>query len=211
MMRQPLPFLFACLLSLALTGCLGKAAPDTLYALEPLTGTDTAPGAELSGMIMIMPVRLPPQLQSRGIVMEQGTDGPQMLVGRLWAGPLDEQMGAKLVADLQTLLHSPNVALYPGPRYSRPLYQVETEIIRFSGDDSTFTLRAVSTISSPNERRILSRETFSQSVRLDGQGARAYVAAASQALDAFSRKLAATLTTLPKTAASDKQPAARNF
>ena len=70
-MRQPLPFLFACLLSLALTGCLGKAAPDTLYALEPLTGTDTAPGAELSGMIMIMPVRLPPQLQSRGIVMEQ--------------------------------------------------------------------------------------------------------------------------------------------
>lgn len=210
-MRQPLPFLFACLLSLALTGCLGKAAPDTLYALEPLTGTDTAPGAELSGMIMIMPVRLPPQLQSRGIVMEQGTDGPQMLVGRLWAGPLDEQMGAKLVADLQTLLHSPNVALYPGPRYSRPLYQVETEIIRFSGDDSTFTLRAVSTISSPNERRILSRETFSQSVRLDGQGARAYVAAASQALDAFSRKLAATLTTLPKTVAPDKQPAARNF
>ena len=210
-MRQPLPFLFACLLSLALTGCLGKAAPDTLYALEPLTGTDTAPGAELSGMIMIMPVRLPPQLQSRGIVMEQGTDGPQMLVGRLWAGPLDEQMGAKLAADLQTLLHSPNVALYPGPRYSRPLYQVETEIIRFSGDDSTFTLRAVSTISSPNERRILSREAFSQSVRLDGQGARAYVAAASQALDAFSRKLATTLTTLPKTAAPDKQPAARNF
>ena len=50
MMRQPLPFLFACLLSLALTGCLGKAAPDTLYALEPLTGTDTAPGAKLSSM-----------------------------------------------------------------------------------------------------------------------------------------------------------------
>ena len=114
--------------------------------------------------------------------MEQGAGGPQILVGRLWAGPLDEQMGAKLVADLQTLLHSPNVALYPGPRYSRPLYQVEKEIIRFSGDDSTFTLRAVSTISSPNERRILSRETFSQSVRLDGQGARAYVAAALQAL-----------------------------
>ena len=78
-------------------------------------------------MIMIMLVCLPPQLQGRGIVMEQGAGGPQMLVGRFWAGPLDEQMGTKLAANLQTLLHSPNVALYPGPRYSRPLYQVETE------------------------------------------------------------------------------------
>lgn len=194
---------------LALSSCISKPAPSTVYALEPLPPATPAVAttAELPGLsdlIMVMPVRLPPQLRQKSIVVEEGGTGPKMLAGHLWAGPLDEQISANLVASLQTLLASPNVALYPGPRYSKPMYQVETEIIRFSGDSRNFTLRAVTTISDPNQRRMLSRKGFTETLAIQGEGYSAYVAAASKVLGHLSADIAATLALLPHQAGKEE-------
>lgn len=218
-MRRPTPFSAPALLTAALlcAFCLGacgvnRPAPSTEYSLEPLA--DSAAGEQraiLTGLIMVMPVRLPPQLKQQGIVTEEDGAGPRMLIGHLWAGPLDEQIGAKLTADLQTLLGTSQVTLYPGPRFGQTRHQVETEIVRFSGDQSSFTLKAVYTVSDPEARRILARKTFSRTVPIEAgvekkaadaradasRGERtAYVAAASRALDEFSREVAAELASL---------------
>ncbi|MDO5673670.1 MAG: PqiC family protein [bacterium] len=199
---QPLLPALVLLMSIMLSGCISKPAPTTVYALEPLATSSPviSKGITLPGMIMVMPVRLPPHLRQKSIVVEEAGAGPKMLAGHLWAGPLDEQISANLVASLQTLLASPNVALYPGPRYSRAMYQVETEIIRFSGDSRTFTLRAVTTISDPNERRMLSRTAFTETFPIEGEGYSAYVAAASKVLAHLSADIAAALTDLLKPA-----------
>ena len=191
----------ALLVPLILGGCINKPAPTTVYALEPLTPSGTAVHKAtaltgLNGLIMVMPVRLPPHLRQKSIVVEEAGAGPKMLAAHLWAGPLDEQISANLVASLQTLLASPNVALYPGPRYSKALYQVETEIIRFSGDSRNFTLRAVTTISDPDQRRILTRKAFTETLPIEGQGYSAYVAAASKVLGHLSTDVAASLAAL---------------
>ena len=79
---------------LALSSCISKPAPSTVYALEPLPPATPAVAttAELPGLsdlIMVMPVRLPPQLRQKSIVVEEGGTGPKMLAGHLWAGPLE--------------------------------------------------------------------------------------------------------------------------
>ncbi len=185
-------------LCLFLGGCVNKPAPTTVYVLDPLpvAATQTALSLPATDMIMILPVRLPPQLRQQGMVVDEGDGTPRALVGHLWAAPLAEQIGATLVANLQTLLSSPNVTLYPGPRYATPRLQVETEIIRFSGDLQRFTLRAITTISDTQERRILARKAFERTVELGAASYPAYAKAASETLAALATELAATLTTL---------------
>ena len=187
----------ALVLALSLSGCVSRPAPTTVYVLEPLPQTRMTQKTRLPGLVLVMPVRLPPQLRQKSIVVEEA-EGPKVLVGHLWAGPLDEQIGANLAADLQQLLGSADVALYPGPRYSRARYQVETELTRFSGDDRLFTLQGVVTVSDPGERRILSRQSFTRTAPVEGRGYSAYVTAASQTVGALSREIAATLAELAR-------------
>ena len=184
-------------LILTLSGCVSRPAPTTVYMLEPLPQTAASHNLRLPGLVLVMPVRLPPQLRQKSIVVEE-EEGPKVLVGHLWAGPLDEQIGANLAADLRQLLGSADVALYPGPRYSRARRQVEIELSRFSGDDRLFTLQGVVTISDPGERRILSRKSFTRAAAVAGKGYSAYVTAASETVGALSREIAATLADLAR-------------
>lgn len=186
------------LVGLAVGGCVGKPAPTTVYTLAPLAASPASAAAPTPspGMIMILPVQLPPHLRQQSIVVEEAGTAPRAVLGHLWAGPLDAQISSSLVANLQTLLASPNVALYPGPRYARPRLQVETEIIHFSGDLQHFTLRAVTTISDIQQRHILSRQAFSRTAALGAPSYTAYAQAASETLAALAEELAAVLTTL---------------
>lgn len=192
------PLAVCLLLTLFLSGCFSRPAPITAYVLTPLPAETvvTASPIDISGLIMVMPVRLPPELRQKGIVVQETGSAPRTLVGQMWAGPLDEQISATLVANLQTLLGTANVAQYPGPRYSRPLLQVETEIIRFTGDSQHFTLRAVTTISDPKQRTILSRKIFTETLNLEDGGHPAYVAVASKVLGSWSTDIAASLSSL---------------
>ncbi|NLZ16151.1 MAG: membrane integrity-associated transporter subunit PqiC [Desulfobulbaceae bacterium] len=185
-------------LALLLSSCFSRPAATTAYVLTPLPAEAVvaASPVDVPGLIMVMPVRLPPELRQKGIVVQETGSAPKTLIGHLWAGPLNEQISATLVANLQTLLGTANVAQYPGPRYSKPLFQVETEIIRFSGDSQRFTLRAVTTISDPKQRIILSRKTFTETLHLAEENHPAYVAAASKVLGSWSTDIATDLSSL---------------
>ena len=194
-------FIYFCsivLLSCAvfLASCVSTPAPSRLYVLEQLPAKSLGQTLHMDkpgDIILIMPVRLPPQLKQKGIVIEDAKSKPQILVDHLWASSLSDQIGASLVADLQSLLDTPDVSLFPGPRFANPVYQVETEIIRFSGDKEQFTLHAVTTISAPAQKTILSRQSFSETLPVPDRDYTAYVATASKMMEGLTRDVAKTL------------------
>ena len=144
-------------------------------------------------MILILPVRLAPQLQERGLLVRRADGGLRTAPGHLWAGPLDEQIGASLAAGLRGLLGTEQVAVFPGPRFAVTRYQVEVEVTEFSGDAGSFTLQAVYTVSDALHRRMLVRHAFHRTLPVDAPDHAGSVAAAARAVDGLSREVAATL------------------
>jgi len=190
------------LCALLLSAC---STPATLHTLQPIRqqplGQDFA---DFSALILLMPVRLAPQLQGRSLVNGFPDGASRIAATHLWAGPLDEQIGQQMVNNLRDLLATDHIGLYPGPRFGNVRYQLEIEMNEFSGDDHTFTIVAVYTVSDSAARTILTRKTFRQTQDIDKADYSGYVASASQAIADLSRETAAALL-----AAHRSQPAAR--
>lgn len=206
MTRRRTPHAAALLVcTLLLAACLpggGPPGPVTLYTLRP-AGTVQPVGnafADFTEMVLIMPVRLAPQLQGSGLVVRQAGGEVRTAPGHLWAGPLDEQIAAALVADLQDLLATEHVAVAPGPRFAATRYQVELEVDDFSGDDRSFFVRAVYTVSDVVHRRMLARRAFHRTLPVPSPDHAGSVAAASQAMADLGREVAAALL------AAERQP-----
>ena len=192
--RHAGPLLLGALLLAACLPAVRPPAPVSLYTLQPARQERLAPDfAAFTEMILIMPVRLAPQLQERGLLVRR-TDGElRTSPGHLWAGPLDEQIGASLAAGLRGLLGTEQVAAFPGPRFAATRYQVEVEVTEFSGDAGSFTLQAVYTVSDAAARRMLARHACHRTLPIDAPDHAGSVAAASRAVDGLSREVAATL------------------
>jgi hypothetical protein len=192
------------LCTLLLSACITSPPANTLYTLQPIPQERL--GREFTGfgeMILIMPVRLAPQLQGRGLVSQRSATESKAAVNHLWAGPLDQQIAENIARNLKILLGTDNIAVYPGPRYGTTRYQVEVEINEFSGLEQSFTTRAVYTLSDTAVKTILSRKTFEQTLPIDKPDYSGYVSIASQALSDLSKEIATALL-----AARHSQPAA---
>ena len=203
--RLPYPrFLcLAALCALLLSACM--TASPTLHTLQPIRQQPLAQDfADSSALILLMPVRLAPQLQRRGLLDRQPNGASRASTTHLWAGPLDEQIGQQVVNNLKDLLATDNVGLYPGPRFGKVRYQLEIEMDEFSGDGHDFTTVAVYTVSDSATRTILARKTFRQTRPLDKADYSGTVANASQALADLSVDAATALL-----AARRAQPADR--
>ncbi|MCL1981365.1 MAG: PqiC family protein [Proteobacteria bacterium] len=200
-------FLCLCLAALCLfllSACLTPVA-TTLHTLQPVRQQALARDfADFSGLILLMPVRLAPQLQGRALVSRLPDGTTHASTTHFWAGPLDEQIGQQLVSDLRDLLATDNIGLYPGPRFGRVAYQLEIEVNEFSSDGQAFTIVAVYTISDTATKTIITRKTFRQTRTIDQPDASGPVAGASQAIADLSKEAAAALL-----AAHRSQPAAR--
>jgi uncharacterized lipoprotein YmbA len=185
------------LTAVLLVACLPSArppAPVLLYTLQPARQERLAADfADFTEMILILPVRLAPQLQERGLVVRRADGGLRTAPGHLWAGPLDEQIGASLAAGLRDLLGTEQVAVFPGPRFAVTRYQVEVEVTGFSGDAASFTLQAVYTVSDALHRRMLARRAFQQTLPVEAPDHAGTVTAAARAVDGLSREVAAAL------------------
>ena len=193
------------LCALLLSACIGSPTANTLYTLQPIHQPPLAPDfKDLSEMILILPIRLAPTLQGRGLVRQGSPVESRAAVNHLWAGPLDEQIAATVAANLKELLATANIAVYPGPRFGASRFQVEIEINEFSGPAQAFTLAAVYTISDSAARTILARKTFQQTRTIDKPDYSGYVESASQALGDLSREVAAALLA---TSPSTRKPA----
>ena len=180
--------------ALALSACLAGPRPATLYTLHPIEhNRQHEIPVVLEEMIMVMPARLAPQLQGRGLFIQRSPTVSVVLSSHRWAGPLDQQITNTITTNLKELLATDNVVVYPGPRFSTPRYQVEVELNDFSGDEHFFTVRAVATVSDTSMKTILSRKSFRQTRAIDNPDFSDYVSAASLAIADLSREVAAAL------------------
>lgn len=180
--------------ALALSACLTGPRPVTLYTLQPLQPNQQQEMPDLfADMIMVMPVRLAPQLRERGLLIQHSPLTSVALSSHLWAGPLDQQITSTITANLKKLMATDHVVAYPGPRFYAPRYQVEVELNEFSGDDYLFTIRAVATISDVDMKTIVSRKTFRQTQTINKPDYAGHVDAASRAIADLSREIAVAL------------------
>ena len=190
--RQLLMWLITPLL---LAGCLVPTRTATLYSLQPMHQQPLrqAPAASLPGMVLLMPIRVAPHLQGRNLLQLQPSGEANNANGHLWAAPLDRQIGQRMTVQLQDLLGTTNVALYPGPRFGDFRLQVEIELQEFSGDDSTFSTLATYTVSDTTTKTILARKSLRRDRAIDNPSYPGYVTAASSAVAELSREVAVTL------------------
>jgi uncharacterized lipoprotein YmbA len=182
------------LCTLLLSACVAGPTANTLYTLQP--ARQNRLGQDFSGfkeMILVMPVRLAPQLQGRGMVSQRSATESKASANHLWAGQLDQQIAETVVSNLKDLLDTDNVAVYPGPRYGVTRYQVEVEINDFSGFDQTFTTRAVCTVSDAFNKTMLYRKSFQQTRNIDKPDYTGYVERATQAIGDLSKEVATAL------------------
>ncbi|MDR2550900.1 MAG: PqiC family protein [Desulfobulbus sp.] len=194
----------AALFLLPLGACMAPVA-TTLHTLQPVRQQPLARDfADFSGLILMMPVRLAPQLQGRGLLDRLPGGAAHTSTTHLWSGPLDEQIGQQMVGDLRDLLATDNIALYPGPRFGHARYQLEIEMNEFSSDGQSFTIVAVYTVSDSVAKTILTRKAFRQTRIIDKADYSGYVANASQAIADLSRETAAALLAVHRS-----QPATR--
>jgi len=191
----PRSLCLAALCAFLLSACLTPTT-STLHTLHPVHQQPLARDfSGFSGMILLMPVRLAPHLQGRGLIDKQPDGATRASVTHLWAGPLDEQIGQQMVGALKDLLATDNIGLYPGPRFGAVRYQLEVEMNEFSGDGRTFATVAVYTVSDSVAKTILTRKTFRQAQTIDKPDYSGYVAQASQAIADLSKEAAAALLT----------------
>lgn len=182
------------LCTLMLSACIAGPTVNTLHTLQPVQQERLGGGfTGFDAMILIMPVRLAPQLQGRGLISQRSATEAKASANHLWAGPLEQQIAENIAGNLKSLLGTDNVAVYPGPRYGVTRYQIEIEIIEFSGLEQSFTTRAVYTLSDTSVKTILSRKTFQQTLPIDKPDYSGYVGTASQALGRLSKEVAAAL------------------
>lgn len=189
-----------------LAGCFAGPKAGTLHALRPLA--QERPGAGFAGfpeMILVMPVRLAPQLQGRGLLFRDAAGETTASLSHRWAGPLDQQIAQTIADNLKTLLGTDNVAVAPGPRYGVTRYQLEVEISEFGGETGAFTLRAVQTWGDAAGKTMLQRKSFASTRAIDKPDHSGYVEAASQAVAELSSAAADALI-----AARQSQPAPRS-
>ena len=182
------------LCALLLSACIAGPKANTLYTLQP--AKQDRMSQEFSGfkeMILVMPVRLAPQLQGRGLVSQRSATESKASLSHLWAGPLDQQIAENIVSNLKNILGTDNVAVYPGPRFGVIRYQVEVEISDFSGFEQSFTTRAVCTLSDAASKTMLSRKSFQQTLNIDKSDYSSYVEKASQAIGDLSKEVATAL------------------
>ena len=187
------PFLLLPLL-LLLSGCLASTKTATLYSLKPIEQPPLAAQSPVLGdMILVMPVRVAPHLQSRSILYQQTSGETRAAASHLWSASLDKQIAQEVTTNLQELLASPNIALFPGPRYGSARYQVEIEVQQFNGDAQVFSTLATYTLSDKVTQTILVRKNFRQKRSIDNPGYSGYVETASRAVADLSREVAVTL------------------
>jgi hypothetical protein len=205
-MKKRIQRLLLLLCTLFLSACISGPTANTLYTLQP--ARQDRLGQEFSGfkeMILVMPVRLAPQLQGRGLVSQRSVTESKTSANHLWAGQLDQQVAETVVSNLKDLLGTDNVAVYPGPRYGAIRYQVEIEINDFSGSEQSFTTRAVCTLSDTASKTMLYRKSFQQTRHIDKPDYSGYVEQASEAIGDLSKEVASALL-----AARQSQPIPRS-
>ncbi len=129
--------LFAVLLSLLLSGCIGTPTrPSNFYVLStdsaaPVAGRES-PAPPLS--LGLGPVELPDVLDRPQIVTRPDPNRVDLAEFDRWGGDLRKELSRALAQNLMERLNTDAVLLYPWSSSRRPDFEVSIQFFRFDGE-----------------------------------------------------------------------------
>jgi uncharacterized lipoprotein YmbA len=187
-----LPFL----VTLALTGCLGRSPRPEFYRLSPSAAAG-GPVAELPALgLAIGAIEFPRYLDRTEMLARDGTHRLVPAGGPRWGAPLRSEVQRVLADDLAALLGTTRVVSYPTePRF--PLdYRVLVDVRAFEGAPAeTVTLSSRWIVAGPDGLALAVEESrIEQPVASASWDA--YAAAHSEALGALTRQIAERIAAL---------------
>ena len=130
------PPLLACVLSLALAGCIGSSRPSRFYTLEPLQVRDGQGTTTTEASLAVGPVELPDYVDRPQIVTRTGSSELVIAEFDRWGGSLENQISGSLVATLQDRLATRQIAVFPwrsSTTSGATPYRLSVSVSRFDG------------------------------------------------------------------------------
>jgi uncharacterized lipoprotein YmbA len=169
-----------------------------LYAAAGLVG-DTNEQASLSGgphldlSVGVGPITFPAYLKRTRMVTRESDNELKYLEVSRWAQPLEESFQYAMVGNLDMLLGSDEVIIYPWYATREPDYAVEVDVARFErAYDGSASLVARWAVRDA-EGGLLTADSFSQALPADSASIATTVNAQSQLVATMSRAIADAL------------------
>jgi uncharacterized lipoprotein YmbA len=199
--------LFACAVSLAVTGCLGSSRPSRFYTLSPVQISDAPRSAGTDATLAIGPVEIPAYVDRQQIVTRNGTN--ELLVAEFdrWGGSLDSEISGALVATLRERLAPQKVAVAPWRSAilsgTSASYRTAVSVSRFDGIPGQSVVlqgRWELIAESGGKQESLGVREATVTEKVDGAGYDALVAAMQKAIVRFGQEMADTVVTATRMA-----------
>ncbi|WP_199031666.1 PqiC family protein [Ralstonia sp. ASV6] len=186
-MRRMLAVAMACA---AMAACSSPSA--RFHSLHTADDAGVVPAASATALLVdVLPVRVPPSVAGRRLVVQAGSGQVDVLETDRWASPVADEIRAALSAALAQQAGAMDVHGLPYDG-KRPVYRVAVEVQRFDAwRGSHVSIDAVWTIRTAEDRQVLTcrsvvREDVSESIDGVVQGHR-------RALKALASQMAAAL------------------
>jgi uncharacterized protein len=178
---------------LALSGCLlGTSDPVAFYTLSPMPQTAGRTGAVPGTLLAVLPVAIPTAVDRPQIVTR--ADDNRILISdtHYWGGSLGDNFTRVLVANLGTLLAAKQVNVLSDAHAPDEAYRLSVVVGQLDGRLSdTVRLNASWTLKEPQSQTTLAVGHSVIQEAVAGEGYDELVAAASRAVAALSREIAA--------------------
>lgn len=197
----------AVLAALSAAACVSlPRSPEARYfALRPVATQDSGPAAEASGLVGLLPVRLPEHLLRPQLVTWTGPSELRLEEFLRWSEPLDEAAARTLADDLSFRLPRARVARWPWPASARPRCRVVVEVRRFGAEPSgAVGLEGTFLLLAAREEVVLAQRPFDlrrEAVGPGGPGA--VVEAMSALLGELAGQIASEVAALPEPAGAN--------
>jgi len=199
-----LPPLFACAMSLALTGCLGSSRPSRFYTLAPLQIRNGQGGTPPDATLAIGPVEIPESIDRPQIVTRTGANELVVAEFDRWGGSLDTEISGALVATVRDRLASQQIAVAPWRSAILssvgPSYRAAVSVSRFDGipGQSVVLQGRWELIGQSGESLGVREATVTE--KIDGASYDALVAAMQKVLVRFGQQMADSVAATTQTA-----------
>ncbi|HWE26135.1 MAG TPA: PqiC family protein [Myxococcales bacterium] len=194
-----LPPLFACAMTVALTGCLGSSRAARFYTLAPLQVSDGPSSTARDTTLAIGPIEIPDSIDRQQIVTRTGANELVVAEFDRWGSPLDTQIASSLVATLGDRLSSQQIAVAPWRSAilsGGTTYRAAVSISRFDGVPGQSVVlqgRWELIAQSGAKQKSLGVREATVTEKIDGKEYDALVAAMQRALVRFGQQMADTV------------------
>ncbi|MFY9943048.1 MAG: PqiC family protein [Desulfobacterales bacterium] len=178
---------------LALSGCLFRTSdPVTFYTLSPMPQTAGRTGAVPGTLLAVLPVAIPTVIDRPQIVTRADDNRILMSDTHYWGGSLGDNFTRVLVANLGTLLAAKQVSVLSDAIAPDAAYRLSVVVGQFDGRlADTVRLNASWSLKEPKRQKTLAVGNSVIQEAVTGGGYDELVAAASRAVAALSREIAA--------------------